>query len=271
MFLSRHQTDFGSRWAANQEQLAETFSLGLLLSVRAEQAEALLKQLLTDQSVSGKLLAPLDAEQEIWASGVTYMRSREARMHESDTKDIYDKVYSAKRPEIFYKASGRRAAGHGQPIRVRRDSRWNVPEPELTLVLNRFGEIMGYCAGNDVSSRDIEGENPLYLPQAKVYKGSAGVGPGIKLCGPEAMRNLPITLRIERGGQTVFDGETSVNQMKRGLEELADCLYQELDFPHGALLMTGTCLVPPDDFNLSPGDVVQVGVGDLVLENPVEN
>ena len=138
-------------------------------------------------------------------------------------------------------------------------------------MINRFGEIVGYCAGNDVSSRDIEGENPLYLPQAKVYDGSAAVGPGIKLCGAEAMQELPITLSISRAGQVVFSGETSVNQMKRSLEELTGCLFQELNFPNGALLMTGTCLVPPDDFTLSPGDSVRVGVGELVLENPVES
>ena len=271
MLLNRYQTANGPRWAADQRQLAETFSLGLLLSVRAAHTEALVNQLLTDQPAQGELLAPVEAEQEIWASGVTYLRSREARMHESDTKDIYDKVYSAERPEVFFKASGWRAVGHGQAIRVRRDSQWNVPEPELTLLINRFGEIVGYCAGNDVSSRDIEGENPLYLPQAKVYKGSAAVGPGLVLCDPDAMRGLPITLNIERGGQTVFSGETSVNQMKRSLEELAACLFEELDFPYGALLMTGTCLVPADDFNLSPEDTVQVGVGDLVLENLVES
>ncbi|MEZ5592131.1 MAG: fumarylacetoacetate hydrolase family protein [Gammaproteobacteria bacterium] len=271
MYLTRHLTSYGPRWAVDKHCMAETFSLSLLLSIPAHQAESLIEALQIDRSAEGDLLAPVDAEQEIWASGVTYLRSREARMHESETKDIYDKVYSAQRPELFYKASGWRAMGHGQPIRVRADSQWNVPEPELTLVINRFGEIVGYCAGNDVSSRDIEGENPLYLPQAKVYDGSAAIGPGIKLCGAEAMQDLPITLSISRAGQVAFSGETSVNQMKRSLEELTGCLFQELSFPNGALLMTGTCLVPPDDFTLSPGDSVRVGVGELVLENPVES
>jgi len=271
MYLTRHSAPQGPRWAIDKHCLAETFSLGLLLNTRAERMADLIDVLQTDEAVEGELLAPVESGQEIWASGVTYLRSREARMHESDSKDIYDKVYSAERPELFYKASAWRAAGHGQAIRVRRDSHWNVPEPELTLLINRFGEIVGYCAGNDVSSRDIEGENPLYLPQAKVYKGSAAVGPGLRLCAPDAMRELPITLSIQRDGKTVFSGATAVSQMKRGLEELADCLYQELDFPYGALLMTGTCLVPDDDFNLSPGDVVRVGVGELILENPVES
>ena len=269
MYLTRHLTPQGPRWAVDKHCMAETFSLSLLLNISAHQSEELIEALQVDRAVEGDLLAPIESDQEIWASGVTYLRSREARMHESETKDIYDKVYSAERPEIFYKASGWRAMGHGQPIRVRRDSQWNVPEPELTLVINRFGEIVGYCAGNDVSSRDIEGDNPLYLPQAKVYNGSAAIGPGIKLCGPDTMRDLAITLAITRDGQTVFSGETAVNQMKRSLEELSECLFQELSFPNGALLMTGTCLVPADDFTLSPGDTVRVGVGDLVLENPV--
>ncbi|MCB1804929.1 MAG: fumarylacetoacetate hydrolase, partial [Candidatus Competibacteraceae bacterium] len=143
MYLTRHLTSYGPRWAVDKHCMAETFSLSLLLSIPAHQAESLIEALQIDRTAEGDLLAPVDAEQEIWASGVTYLRSREARMHESETKDIYDKVYSAQRPELFYKASGWRAMGHGQPIRVRADSQWNVPEPELTLVINRFGEIVG--------------------------------------------------------------------------------------------------------------------------------
>ena len=159
--------------------------------------------------------------------------------------------------------------GHRDEIRVRRDSTWNVPEPELVLVLNRAGEIVGYTAGNDVSSRSIEGENPLYLPQAKVYNGSCALGPGIVIAEPDAMRDLPLHLTIERNGVTAFDGETRTSQLKRSLEEIATWLFAELDFPEGAFLMTGTGLVPPDEFTLKPGDAVHVALGDLVLENTV--
>jgi len=154
-------------------------------------------------------------------------------------------------------------------IRIRRDSRWNVPEPELTLVLNRSMDVIGYCAGNDVSSRDIEGENPLYLPQAKVYDGSCAIGPAIFLCTENALRNVPIRLRIERGGKSVFEGETRSSEMKRSLTELAEFLGRELSFPQGAFLMTGTGIVPPDGFSLQPEDVVRIEVFDAVLENEV--
>ncbi|MCB0203176.1 MAG: fumarylacetoacetate hydrolase family protein, partial [Anaerolineae bacterium] len=157
----------------------------------------------TDIEANGAILPPAEPVQEVWAAGVTYLRSREARMHESDTADIYDKVYDAERVEVFFKALGRRVMGHGQPIRVRRDSRWNVPEPELTLVINANGDIVGYTAGNDVSSRDIEGANPLYLPQAKVYTGSAALGPGIVLCNADDQRDLPIVMQIRRRGEKV--------------------------------------------------------------------
>ncbi len=269
MYLSHHSTTTGKRWALDGNYLSQDFNLRLLLDVTAEQTKDLLLASQTEQPASGELLPPIESDQEVWASGVTYLQSREARMRESDSKDIYQKVYEAERPEIFFKSIGWRATGHEQPIRVRKDSHWNVPEPELVLVINRFCEIIGYCAGNDVSSRDIEGENPLYLPQAKVYNGSCSVGPGIQLSPPVAMAALPITLSIERADKTVFQGETSVAQMKRSLQELSDCLYQELDFPAGAFLMTGTCLVPADNFNLSPGDGVRIVVGELTLENQV--
>ena len=175
-------------------------------------------------------------------------------MAESDTADIYDKVYDADRAEVFFKAVGWRAMGPGQPIRVRKDSTWDVPEPELAIVINGDGEIVGYTAGNDVSSRSIEGENPLYLPQAKIYDGSCAIGPGIVIAGPEQMRDLPIRLAISRGGEMVFEGETATSQLKRtrgGDGRLADpgdaCSRQ------GAILLTGTCLVPEDEFTLSRG------------------
>ncbi len=197
----------------------------------------------------------------MWAAGVTYLRSREARRAESTAASMYDLVYEAARPELFFKAQGWRVVGHGAPVRIRRDSHWNVPEPELVLVINRFREIVGYSAGNDMSSRDIEGENPLYLPQAKVYNGSCAVGPGIILADDSQMISLPIGLTILRQGKPVFQGETSSARMKRSLPELAACLGRELDFPHGALLMTGTGIVPGDDFTLQPGDRVHVQVG----------
>jgi 2-dehydro-3-deoxy-D-arabinonate dehydratase len=155
------------------------------------------------------------------------------------------------------------------PIRIRADSRWNVPEPELVLVINRHREIVGYCAGNDVSSRDIEGENPLYLPQAKVYDGSCALGHGILLCEPEVIKDLPIRLEIKRANETIFEGETTTATMKRTLSELVEYLTCELDFPHGVFLMTGTCLVPGDDFTLQPDDVVTIQVGGLKIENRV--
>ncbi|NIM74733.1 MAG: fumarylacetoacetate hydrolase, partial [Gammaproteobacteria bacterium] len=218
----------------------------------------------------GDLLAPVDAAQEVWAAGVTYLRSREARVEESQSKDLYEKVYEADRVEVFFKAIGWRVAGHGEAVRIRRDSRWNVPEPELTLVLNGAGDIVGYCAGNDMSSRDIEGENALYLPQAKIYDGSCALGPGILLADPDSLVDLPIRMSIRRGGAVAFQGETSSAQLKRSLEEIAGWLTRELAFPDGVLLMTGTGIVPPDDFSLAVGDTVRIEVGELVLENVVE-
>ena len=190
-------------------------------------------------------------------------------MHESDTADIYEKVYNAERVEVFFKSAGWRVRGHEQPIRVRADSAWNVPEPELVLVLNHAGAIVGYTAGNDVSSRDIEGANPLYLPQAKVYDGSCALGPGIMLASADDQRSLPINLKIDRNGKSMYTGDTNTDQLKRGLEEMAGWLTRELAFPEGAFLMTGTCLVPGDDFTLTPGDEVTVQVGNLALVNPV--
>jgi len=206
---------------------------------------------------------------EVWASGVTYLRSRQARELESADADAYERVYFADRPELFFKAPGWRVVGHGGRVRVRGDSHWNVPEPELVIVVNSGMEVVGYTAGNDVSSRHIEGENPLYLPQAKVYDGSCSLGPGIVLSGPDSMRDLRIVMEIRRTGETVFEGEVDTSQMKRSPEELAKYLGKELAFPVGAFLMTGTGIVPEDDFTLKVGDVVGISVGDLVLENEV--
>jgi 2-dehydro-3-deoxy-D-arabinonate dehydratase len=270
MYLTRHHTSQGPRWARDGHLLPPAFDLGLLLSVPATDITGLLQHLPTTEPISGNALPPLKPTQEVWASGVTYLRSREARETESASRDVYEKVYDAERPELFFKAIGWRVAGHGMPIRIRRDSHWNVPEPELTLVINSQRQIVGFCVGNDVSSRDIEGANPLYLPQAKMYNGSCALGPGITLASPEAMRDLTIYAEILRDGQHVFADETRTSRMKRSLEELATCLGQEMDFPEGVFLMTGTGIVPPDNFSLQPGDVVRITIASLTLENVVQ-
>ncbi len=214
------------------------------------------------------LLAPI-GEQEVWAAGVTYFRSRSARMEESKTAgggSFYDRVYEAERPELFFKAAARRVIGPGAPVRIRSDAAWSVPEPELTLLLNPAGEIIGYTIGNDMSSRDIEGENPLYLPQAKVYDGSCAIGPCILLQKELLPRTTTINLHITRAGQTAFTGTTTLAELKRDPRELARYLYRDNSFPHGALLMTGTGIVPNDAFTLDHGDVVSIeikGIGTL--------
>ena len=217
------------------------------------------------------LLAPID-KQEIWAAGVTYLRSRDARMEESEgAARFYDKVYDAERPELFYKGGASRVSGPNAPIRIRADAEWNVPEPEITLLISPRGEIVGHTLGNDVSSRDIEGENPLYLPQAKVYRQSSALGPVITLGGHEGEphRNLDLALRIERGGQTIFEGSANTGQMKRQFGELTRWLCRENEYPHGVFLMTGTCLVP-EDFTLEPGDVVEISSPEVgMLRNSV--
>lgn len=266
-YLTRHSTAHGARWALDGRYLPASFGLPLLMDLPAEALPAFLDALPTGDEATGDLLPPVEHTQEIWASGVTYMRSREAREAESTMRDVYSRVYDAERPEIFLKAVGWRAVGHGAPFRIRKDSQWNVPEPELVLAINRHGQIIGYCAGNDASSRDIEGENPLYLPQAKIYNGSCALGPGIQLAGVEAMQNLPVQLEISRSGSVAFADETSTGNMKRTLTELAEYLYLEIDFPHGSFLMTGTGIVPPDEFTLQPGDVVRITVGELTIEN----
>jgi 2-dehydro-3-deoxy-D-arabinonate dehydratase len=269
VYLSRHRAAGGPRWALEGRYLPEDFALTRLAEIPSAEARGLLEGLETGEAAQDPLLAPVEPYQEVWASGVTYERSREAREHESADADAYARVYGAERPELFFKAHGWRAVGHGGSVRVRRDSRWNVPEPELVLVLNSRMEILGFTAGNDVSSRDIEGENPLYLPQAKVYDGSCALGPGIVLAGPDAMRDLPVRVRISRENEAVFDGEVSTARMKRSFEELAGYLGRELTLPSGAFLMTGTGIVPGDEFTLTPGDRVEVSVGGLVLDNDV--
>ncbi|MGL6072644.1 MAG: fumarylacetoacetate hydrolase family protein [Fimbriiglobus sp.] len=217
------------------------------------------------------LLHPVD-RQEVWAAGVTYKRSKVAREEESvGAAQFYDKVYTAPRPELFLKATPERVSNPNAPIRVRRDATWSVPEPEYTLVISPQGKIVGVTIGNDVSSRDIEGENPLYLPQAKIYHGSCSIGPVITLS--EAMPPLAeteIRLVIRRSGAVAFEGTTTLAQLSRTPESLADWLCREQVFPHGVFLLTGTGIVPPDVFNLSSGDIVDItitGIG--TLTNPV--
>jgi 2-dehydro-3-deoxy-D-arabinonate dehydratase len=217
-----------------------------------------------------QLLAPVD-EQEVWASGVTYRRSATARVDESSVGDVYELVYEAQRPELFLKAPAWRVRPPGAPLRIRADSTWDVPEPELALVIDARGEIVGYLAADDLSSRSIEGANPLYLPQAKIYDDSLGLSGTIVLArdAPDPV-SAAIELEIHRDGERLFTGETSVSEMKRGLEELVKALYLELSFPAGAVLLTGTGVVPPDEFTLQNGDRVRIGVeGVGVLEHDI--
>jgi 2-dehydro-3-deoxy-D-arabinonate dehydratase len=216
-------------------------------------------------------LAPID-QQEVWAAGVTYKRSQVARMEESEAgASHYDKVYSAPRPELFFKATPHRVSGPGEPVRVRCDSKWSVPEPEFTLVLNPQMQIVGYTIGNDMSARDIEGENPLYLPQAKVYKQCCALGPAIWLANePLDKAGTSITLTITRKKKEAFRGSTTLAQLNRELPDIAEWLGKENEFPTGAFLLTGTGIVPPDDFTLENGDSVSIeitGIG--TLTNPV--
>jgi 2-dehydro-3-deoxy-D-arabinonate dehydratase len=216
----------------------------------------------TTAPAADALLAPLDA-QEVWAAGVTYYRSRNARMEESKAggaEDFYARVYEAERPELFMKATPHRVVGTGQGVRIRRDSHWNVPEPELTLAINTSGRIFGVTIGNDMSSRDIEGENPLYLPQAKVYDQCCALGPCLLLTGEPLPSSTEILLRISRGGQNVFDGGTTLAQLKRTPDELAGWLYRDNSFPNGCFLMTGTGVVPTSNFTLKSGDVIEITI-----------
>lgn len=273
MLLTRHATATpeGYRWAVDGRFLPRHLTLKLLLELPRAQAVSLCATLVTDEPASGTLLAPVEPEHEVWASGVTYLRSRQARTAESAVKDVYERVYEAERPELFFKATGSRAVGNEMPIGIRRDSSWHVPEPELTLVVTRQMEVLGYTAGNDVSSRDIEGDNPLYLPQAKVFVGSCALGPGIVLAQSDEVTDLPIACTIERKKECVWSARTRSSQMKRQVTELTSYLGRELDFPFGVLLMTGTGIVPEDSFSLEHGDRVRVSVGTLTLENPVES
>jgi len=221
---------------------------------------------------SAHLEAPIGS-QEVWAAGVTYFRSRSARMAESKDAgggDFYDRVYSAERPELFFKATPSRVAGPGSTVRIRTDATWSVPEPELTLLINPRGLIIGYTVGNDMSSRDIEGENPLYLPQAKVYDRSCALGPCILISSDPLPATTPIRIEILRGGSAVFADGTTLAELKRKPADLAAYLFRENNFPSGAFLMTGTGIVPPDDFTLTPADKIRITIDPIgTLENDV--
>lgn len=226
------------------------------------QTESLLLLPFTDASPMPELLPPIGT-QEVWASGVTYYRSREARMEESEKAgggSFYDRVYDAERPELFFKSTAARVVGDYGTVRIRRDSTWNVPEPELTLYATSSGTLVGYTIGNDMSSRSIEGENPLYLPQAKTYDGSAALGPCLYISKEPLSPETRIELVIIRGGEEVFSGEVMLSQMKRKPTELLGFLFRETTFPQGAYLMTGTGIIPHSDFTLEPGDKIHIAI-----------
>ncbi|MEO5683080.1 MAG: fumarylacetoacetate hydrolase family protein [Chitinophagaceae bacterium] len=216
-----------------------------------------------------ELVAPIGT-QEVWAAGVTYLRSKVARMEESQESGgatFYDKVYDAQRPEIFFKSTAARVVGPNGKVRIRKDSSWDVPEPELVLVIGSSGKIIGYSIGNDMSSRSIEGENPLYLPQAKMYDGSAAIGPCILVTEEPIAPTTQIAIQIERLAAVVFEGSVTIDMMKRKHAELVEFLYREYSFNTGAYLMTGTCVVPNHDFTLQSGDIIKIvieGIGELV-------
>ncbi len=226
----------------------------------------------SDEFREAELLAPIGS-QEVWAAGVTYYRSRGARMEESKDAgggDFYDRVYSAERPELFFKSTASRTVGSGGKVRIRKDAYWSVPEPELTLVVNPLAKIIGYTIGNDMSSRDIEGENPLYLPQAKVYDGSCALGPGILVTSEALPDSTEIALEIRRGEQVAFEGKTTLAELKRDPQQLVEYLFRDNTFPNGCYLMTGTGIVPPSEFTLATGDVVRITIEPIgTLENEV--
>jgi 2-dehydro-3-deoxy-D-arabinonate dehydratase len=247
------------------------------LTLRDDLAEYLQRQISGSTSCAppkeSSLLAPI-AEQEVWAAGVTYYRSRTARMEESQAAgggDFYDRVYNAERPELFFKSMPYQVVGPGGRVHIRADSRWNVPEPELTVLLSPSGRLIGYTIGNDMSSRDIEGENPLYLPQAKVYNRSCALGPCILVQREPLAPETRIELSILRGGAAVFSDQTALSQLKRSAASLAEYLYREKSFPNGCFLLTGTGVVPPDDFTLERGDEVRITIPPIgTLQNRVD-
>ncbi|HEX8376619.1 MAG TPA: fumarylacetoacetate hydrolase family protein [Pedobacter sp.] len=227
----------------------------------------------TGSGLEDTALAPLQS-QEVWAAGVTYLRSRNARMEESQETGgatFYDMVYDAERPELFFKATAQRVVGNNDKVRIRKDSTWNVPEPELTLLITTGGKIVGYTIGNDMSSRSIEGENPLYLPQAKVYEKCAALGPCIYVPKETIVPETVISISIKRGEEVMYDDQVQISKMKRNHTELVEFLFRECEFPNGCFLMTGTCLVPPNEFTLNSGDEIAISIERIgTLKNSVE-
>jgi 2-dehydro-3-deoxy-D-arabinonate dehydratase len=271
-------TPDGARWVVRRAQAGAVVDstlpvpLAELLAMPLDRARAVVEGATTATDGTGdgvRPLAPVD-RQEVWAAGVTYKRSRDGRAEESAHATMYDLVYEADRPEVFFKATPERVVPDGEPVGIRSDSGWDVPEPEVGLVVNSSGELFGYVVGNDMSSRSIEGENPLYLPQAKVYTRSCALGPGIVPAWEAGDGPLTVSLRIERSGETVFEGTTTTDQMKRTFPELMDWLTRALDFPAGVVLLTGTGLVPDSSFTLAEGDTITVDVAGVgTLTNPV--
>ena len=247
----------------NDDQLYEKLKTDPGESISGSMAEML---------ITNELQAPIQS-QEVWASGVTYYNSKLGRQEESKDAgggSFYAHVYEAERPELFFKAPSYRVVGHGEKVRIRQDSTWDVPEPELTLLLSSSGKIIGYTIGNDMSSRSIEGENPLYLPQAKSYDGSTALGPCIFVTDKPLSKETKINLEILRSGQEIFVGSIGINQIKRSFEELSSFLYRECTFPHGSFLMTGTGIVPGSDFTLQSGDKIAISIDGIgILTNTV--
>lgn len=241
-----------------------------LLSMNSNEARSIIKAASHSVTAPTQLVAPIDSFHEVWACGVTYLRSKVGRMEESEIPDLYSRVYEADRPEIFYKSIGWRVIPNGQPVGIRRDSGWDVPEAEVVLVLNSQQEIFGYTIGNDMSSRSIEGENTLYLPQAKSYEKACTIGSFIVPAWEIEEAIFPFSLKVERNGAEVFSGNSSSDQMKRSFSELVEWLFKSLSMPSGAMLFTGTGIVPDAEFTLREGDIVKIDGGVLGnLVNPV--
>jgi 2-dehydro-3-deoxy-D-arabinonate dehydratase len=269
--LVRLDVGYEARWAVRTQVGDAPMRVGLddLLRLSLDEARAVIESARATADLGGALLPPVDS-QEVWGTGVTYERSRAGRIAESTEGGIYDRVYVARRPEVFFKATAQRVVGPGQPVGVRADSPWNAPEPELGLVLNPAGEIFGYVVGDDVSSRSIEGENPLYLTQAKVYDRSCALGPGIVPAWAAPAPPFDIALRVQRGDSVAFEESTSTASITRRFEDLAAWLMAALTFPVGAVLLTGTGIVPNESFSLRAGDVVTIDIPSIgTLTNPV--
>jgi 2-dehydro-3-deoxy-D-arabinonate dehydratase len=267
-YIVEHQDRFYAGADTSWDQLITRGDLAAYLTKTLSQLKPL--DAASFAVIEKQVLAPI-CSQEVWASGVTYYRSRNARMEEAKSAgggDFYDRVYAAERPELFMKATPNRVVGHRGKVAIRKDATWSVPEPELTLLADPAGKIVGYTIGNDMSSRDIEGENPLYLPQAKVYDRSCALGPGILIAGEEPIpTSTEIQLQILRAGKTVFSGTTALTELKRAFSTLLEYLYRDNTFPNGCFLLTGTGIVPPDEFTLQHEDEIHItiaGIGTLI-------